>query len=201
MARSGDLTKFPRVDANLIPGIAIFVVLFIVVWALNAYNQMVKARNAADEAWSGIDVQLKRRRDLIPNLVQTVEGYAAHERETFERVLEARVIAEAAGVGGAKQAVPSENLLSATIGRLFAVAEQYPDLKASENFLQLQRELSSIENNIAGSRAIYNSNAREYNDRIQSFPVNLIAGTLGFDDLLYFETTLDEQAPRPVNFT
>jgi LemA protein len=194
------LTKFVAVDSNLIPGIAIVVVLILVVWVLTMYNRMVQARNAADEAWSGIDVQLKRRRDLIPNLVAAVQGYAAHERQTLESVLEARVISEAASVGGPGQAVPAENALTATVGRLFAVAEQYPDLKASNNFLQLQNELASIESNIAGSRSIYNSNAREYNDRIQSFPVNLIAGPLGFNDRTYFETTVVERAVQPVNF-
>ena len=187
-------------DANLVPGIAIVVVLILVVWVLSSYNRMVKARNAADEAWSGIDVELRRRRELVPNLVQTVQGYAAHEQQTFDRVLEARVIADAAAVAGTKQAVPAENVLTATLGRLFAVAEQYPQLKASENFLQLQRELGIIENSIAGSRSIYNSNARDYNDRIQSFPVNLIAGPLGFNDRIYFEATMAERAAQTVSF-
>lgn len=188
-------------DANLIPGIAIVVVLFAIGWALNAYNQTVKARNAADETWSGMDVELKRRRDLMPNLVQAVQGYAAHERGTFERVLEARVIAEAATVGGANQGVPAENRLTAAIGKLFAVAEQYPELKASENFLQLQQTLVTLESGIAGARTIYNSNAREYNDRIQSVPIRFVAGSLGFSSLRFFEATIADRAPQPVSFT
>ena len=176
-------------DANLIPGIAIFVVLLIVVWVLSAYSNAVKARDAAEEEWSGIDVQLKRRRELVPNLVQTVQGHVAGQQEIFDRVLEARVIADAASVGGPRQAVSSENLLTASLARLFAVLKQHPELVNSESFFELQRELANIENQVVGSRSLYNSNAREYNDRIQSFPISLVAGPLGFSDFLLFDPT------------
>lgn len=169
-------------------------------FVLLTYNRLVRARNMTDESWSGVDVQLKRRRDLIPNLVSSVQAYAAHERQTLEAVTEARVVAEAAVAGGAGQAVKAENTLTRQLGGLFAVAEQYPDLKASENFLQLQNELSSIESNVAGARSIFNGNARSYNDKIQAFPALLIAGTLGFRERDYFAATNADRAVADVTF-
>lgn len=185
---------------NTLP-LVIFVVLAVLAIAgFVIYNGLVKARNMTDESWSGIDVQLKRRRDLIPNLVTTVQGYAAHERQTLDSVTEARVVAEAAAVAEPPQAVKAENMLTRALGGLFAVAEQYPDLKASQNFIQLQQELANIETNIAGSRSIYNGNARNYNDKIQSFPALLIAGSLGFRERPYFEATAAERAAAVVGF-
>lgn len=185
---------------NTLPLIIVFAIAFIGVTVLLTYNTLVKARNMVDESWSGVDVQLKRRRDLIPNLVSTVQAYAVHERQTFDSVTEARVVAEAASVGTASQAVRAENALTRTLGGLFAVAEQYPDLKASQNFIQLQQELANIETNIAGARSIFNGNARDYNDKIQAFPALLIAGPLGFSDRPYFEATMAERNPIPVGF-
>ncbi len=185
---------------NTLPLIIVFAIAFIGITILLIYNGLVKARNMTDESWSGVDVQLKRRRDLIPNLVTTVQGYAAHERQTLDAVTEARVVAEAAVVGGARQAVGAENALTRSLGGLFLVAEQYPDLKASQNFLQLQKELANIETNIAGARSIYNGNARNYNDKVQSFPALVVAGSLGFKTRPYFEATLAERTSVPVGF-
>lgn len=185
---------------NTLPIVVVFLFAFVGIAGLLTYNSLVKARNMVDESWSGVDIQLKRRRDLIPNLVAAVQGYAAHERQTFESVVEARVVADAAAVGTTSQAVRAENALTRSLGGLFAVAEQYPDLKASQNFLQLQSELSNIETNIAGSRSIYNGNARDYNDKIQAFPALLIASALGFTDRPYFEATMAERNPIPVGF-
>lgn len=185
---------------NWLPLTIVFLVAFLGILVLLLYNGLVKARNMTDESWSGIDVQLKRRRDLIPNLVTTVQAYAAHERQTFDSVTEARVIAEAAAVGGGSPAVKAENSLTRSLGGLFMVAEQYPDLKASQNFIQLQQELANIETNIVGARSIFNGNARNYNDKIQSFPALLIAGTLGFKDRAYFEATSIERTPAVVGF-
>lgn len=184
----------------MLPLIIFFVLAFLGILVFALYNSLVKARNMTDESWSGIDVQLKRRRDLIPNLVTTVQAYAAHERQTFDSVTEARVIAEAASVGGGSPAVKAENALTRSLGGLFMVAEQYPDLKASQNFIQLQQELANIETNIAGARSIFNGNARNYNDKIQAFPALLFAGTLGFKARAYFEATSIERAPAVVGF-
>ena len=163
-----------------------------------AYNGMVKARNKVDESWSGIDVQLKRRHDLIPNLVETVKGYAAHEKEVFENVSAARSAAISAQ-GPAAQA-QAETALSGALGRLFAVAEAYPDLKANQNFLSLQEEITSTEDKIAYSRQFYNDSVLGYNNRIQSFPANLIAGMGNFPPREYFEGDPGEQGPVSVQF-
>jgi LemA protein len=157
-------------------------------------NNMVSLRNQVDEAWSGIDVQLKRRHDLVPNLVETVKGYATHERETFEKVTQARAAAmQASGPAEASQA---ESQLSAALGGLRVVAEQYPDLRATENFQQLQRQLSELEDEIQASRRIYNSNVQVYNTRIQQWPWSIIAKQGGFTDKEFFE--ISDAAEREV---
>src|SRR5215204_5507142 len=148
-------------------------------------NSMIAARNRVDEAWSGIDVQLKRRHDLVPNLVETVKGYAQHERETFQRVTEARAAAmQAQGPAEASQA---EGMLSQALGGLRVVAEQYPELRATENFQQLSRNLSELEDEIQASRRIYNSNVQAYNTKIQIFPNSVIASSGGFTAREFFE--------------
>jgi LemA protein len=148
-------------------------------------NSMIGSRNRVDEAWSGIDVQLKRRHDLIPNLVETVKGYAEHERGTFEKVTEAR--AEAMKAQGPVESARAEGRLNAVLGDLRAVAENYPQLRATENFQQLTRNLSEIEDEIQASRRIYNSNVQAYNTKIQVFPNSLIAGSGGFTPREFFE--------------
>ena len=161
-------------------------------WVVAIYNGLIKLKNRTNEAWSDIDVQLKRRYNLIPNLVETVKGYAKHERELFEKVTEARTRAMSAKT--VKEQGESENMLAGTLKSLFAVAENYPDLKANENFLELQRELSDTENKIQASRRFYNGNVRDFNIKIQVFPNNLIAGTLKFGKRDFFE--IEEEAER-----
>jgi LemA protein len=163
-------------------------------------NSMVGSRNRVDEAWSGIDVQLKRRHDLVPNLVETVKGYAQHERETFQRVTEARAAAmQAQGPAEASQA---EGMLSQALGGLRVVAEQYPELRATENFQELSRNLSELEDEIQASRRIYNSNVQSYNTKIQIFPNSIIANSGGFTAREFFEITdAAEREPAQVSFT
>lgn len=165
---------------------------------LGLYNALVKARNETDESWSGVDIQLKRRRDLLPNLVETVKTYAAHEAATLQMVTDARVAADAAAIAGSNFAAVAENRVTVSLRGLFVVAEKYPDLKADRNFMQLQVTLVDIENNVAGARSIYNDNARRYNDKIQSFPANLFAGTLGFRARPYVEAAAREREQVPV---
>lgn len=165
----------------VILGIIVLLVLFLVL----TYNGMVKARNKVDEAWSGIDVQLKRRHDLIPNLVETVKGYATHEREVFENVSAARSAAISAR--GPAEAGQAEGALTRALGGLFAVAEAYPQLRAAESFTELQRELANTEDQIAGSRRIYNGNVQSYNTKIQVFPNSVMAGPFGFTRREFFE--------------
>jgi LemA protein len=150
-------------------------------------NSMIGSRNRVDESWSGIDVQLKRRHDLVPNLVETVKGYATHERETFEKVTQAR--ASAMQASGPAQASQAEGLLNAALTDLRAVAEQYPDLRATENFQQLSRNLSELEDEIQASRRIYNSNVQAYNTKIQIFPNSVVASSGGFTAREFFEIT------------
>ena len=163
-------------------------------------NSIIGSRNRVDEAWSGIDVQLKRRHDLVPNLVETVKGYAQHERETFEKVTKARAAAmQAQGPAEASQA---EGLLSQALGGLRVVAEQYPELRATENFQQLSRNLSELEDEIQASRRIYNSNVQAYNTKIQIFPNSVIAGTGGFTAREFFEIEdAADREPVSVSFT
>jgi LemA protein len=163
-------------------------------------NSIIGSRNRVDEAWSGIDVQLKRRHDLVPNLVETVKGYAQHERETFEKVTQARAAAmQAQGPAEASQA---EGMLSQALGGLRVVAEQYPDLRATENFQQLSRNLSELEDEIQASRRIYNSNVQAYNTKIQVFPNSAVASTGGFTPREFFEIEeAAEREPVSVSFT
>jgi LemA protein len=163
-------------------------------------NSIIGSRNRVDEAWSGIDVQLKRRHDLVPNLVETVKGYAQHERETFEKVTQARAAAMQAQ--GPAEAGPAEGLLSQALGGLRVVAEQYPELRATENFQQLSRNLSELEDEIQASRRIYNSNVQAYNTKIQIFPNSVVAGTGGFTAREFFEIEdAAEREPVSVSFT
>jgi LemA protein len=180
--------------------IVIGVVLLVGLIFILIRNSMIGARNRVDEAWSGIDVQLKRRHDLVPNLVETVKGYAQHERETFEKVTEARARAMAAE--GPAQAGQAEGLLSQALGGLRAVAEQYPDLRATENFQQLSRNLSELEDEIQASRRIYNSNVQSYNTKIQIFPNSIVANSGGFTEREFFEIAdAAEREPVQVSFT
>jgi len=174
------------------------IIAIVVIWAIAVYNGLIRLKNRVDEAWSDIDVQLKRRYDLIPNLVNTVKGYAAHEREVFEKVTEARTRAMGAQSAAAK--AEAENALSQTLKSLFAVAENYPDLKANQNFLELQRELTDTEDKIQAARRFYNGNVRDFNTKIQVFPNNIFAGMLGFSAREFFETAEAEKEPVKVEF-
>jgi LemA protein len=173
------------------------VVVAIVIWAISVYNGLVAMRQRTNQAFADIDVQLKQRHDLIPNLVETVKGYAAHERGTLEAVIAARQTAVAAP--GVEQKVAAENMLSGALGRLFALSESYPDLKANANFRQLQSDLSDIENKLAASRRFYNNAVQEFNTGIQQFPAALFAGIFGFSQRSFFDVGGDraqlEQAP------
>jgi LemA protein len=180
--------------------IIVVIVIVLALFLVLTYNGMVRGRNKVDEAWSGIDVQLKRRHDLVPNLVETVKGYATHEREVFQAVTDARANAMSASTPA--QAGAAEGILGQAIGRLFAVAEAYPDLKASQNFLELQGTLNQLESEIAASRRIYNSNVQTFNTKIQSFPGVLIAGSFGFSKREFFviENAADRD-PVAVSFS
>lgn len=163
-------------------------------YAIMIYNKLVKGRHMADEGWSGIDVQLKRRSNLIPNLVETVKGYASHEQETLEKVTEMRARAAGAASGGAAERAQAEGDLSKALISLMAVAENYPDLKANENFMNLQNELSSIEDDIQMARRYYNGTVRTQNILVESFPSNIVANMFQFVKRSYFE--LDNEAER-----
>lgn len=165
--------------------IILIVIVFVILWLIFSYNRLITLKNRAQEAWSDIDVQLKRRYDLIPNLVETVKGYASHEREIFEKVAEAR--ARAMGAKTIKEHSEAENFLSQTLKTLFAVAENYPQLRASENFLELQREIRDTEDKIQAARRFYNTNVRDLNTKIESFPVNIVAQTFDFKKMDFFE--------------
>jgi LemA protein len=175
--------------------ILIGVVALLVVALVLLYNNLVRLRNRVDNAWAQVDVQLRRRYDLIPNLVETVKGYAAHERGTFEAVTEARARAQAAGT--VQEQTGAENMLSQALGRLFAVAEAYPELQADENFRQLQEELAQTENRIAVSRQVYNDTVLTYNNAIQTVPGVVVAGPFGFAKRDFFEAEETvREAPR-----
>jgi LemA protein len=183
--------------------IALIVVVAIIVIAALAYvlirNGLIASRNRVDEAWSGIDVQLKRRHDLVPNLVETVKGYATHEREVFERATKAR--AEAMSARGVNQTAAAEQQLTGAITDLRAVAENYPQLRATENFQQLTRNLSELEDEIQASRRIYNSNVQSYNTSIQQFPSSIVANQGGFTAREFFEIQdASEREPVAVSF-
>jgi len=168
----------------------------VLLWLVSLYNRLVRGRNEVKNAWSQIDVQLKRRWDLIPNLVETVKGYMHHERETLEAVTKARQQAIAV-TGDVAARAQAENLLSQTLRSLFAVAENYPDLKANQNFLALQEELTSTENKIAFARQYYNDAVLRYNNLVQMFPSNIIASNFGFSPEVYFELQAPEERRRP----
>jgi len=179
-------------------GVGVVLVIALVWWALAAYNALVRARTQVDASWAQIDVQLKRRHSLIPNLVETVRGYAAHERQTLSAVVAARNAA-GAGLDPAGQA-RAEGALTQALGRLFALAEAYPDLKANQNFRQLQGELGTTEEKIAYARQFYNSAVQTYNQRVQSVPGNLVAAAGGFRARPYFEASGGERADVDVRF-
>ncbi len=171
------------------------VVVLLLLWLVAMFNKLVRLRNRSENAWAQVDVQLRRRYDLIPNLVETVKGYAAHERETFEAVTNARVAAQQAqGVAAQAQA---ENVLTAALGRLFAVAEAYPQLRATENFQQLQAQLSDVEQNIAIARQVYNDTVLSYENALETVPTSVIAGIFNFRPREYFQTEdVTREAPR-----
>lgn len=179
--------------------IAILIILGIIVvlgaFIVGAYNGLVRLRNQVKEAWAQVDVQLKRRFDLIPNLMETVKGYMNHERETLESVTQAR--AAVAGAGSMGDRAEAEGMLGMALGRLFAVAESYPDLKASQNFLALQEELTSTENKIGFARQYYNQSVMTFNNKVEMFPSNIIAGMFSFDKSEFFELKEPEQREAP----
>ena len=179
--------------------IIITILVVVALWIIMAFNGLVMLKNRAKEAWADIDVQLKRRYDLIPNLVETVKAYATHERELFLKVTQARTAAM--GATGLKDKAEAENALSGTLKSLFAVAENYPDLKASTNFLALQNELTDTEDKIQAARRFYNTNVRDLNIKIESFPANLIAKSFNFAEMELFQTANDvEREPVAVKF-
>ena len=171
------------------------VLALLILWVIVAYNALVKARNKVDEAWSGIDFQLKRRHDLVPNLVETVRGYAAHERETLQKVTEARAAAVEASEPRAVER--AEARLTGALGSINALAESYPELRAAQNFRQLQAELAGIEDEIQAARRIYNANVQHYNTRTQQFPTLLIAGPLSFRPREFFEIEVAAERAVP----
>jgi LemA protein len=178
--------------------VLLVLVLVLAVWAVVIYNRLVKLMMLADNAWSDVDVQLKRRHDLVPNLVETVKGYAAHERNTLEAVIQARNAALAAP--NPEQRIEAENMLTNALRQIFALAEAYPDLKANQNFLALQQELSSIEQDIANARRYYNAVVRDYNTRLASIPDGLIAALVGFRPRTFFIAEDEERQAPQVKF-
>jgi LemA protein len=174
--------------------LTLIILLAVAAYAIVFYNALVRARQMVQEAWSGIDVQLKRRADLIPNLVETVKGYAGHEKEALERVTEMRSRAQGVPAGDIQGRAAAEGLLSQALGRLMAVAEAYPDLKASQNFAELQRSLETTEREVQMARRYYNGSVRELNTKVESFPSNLVANRFNFTKAEYFE--LDDANDR-----
>ena len=179
---------------KLILFILLALILLPLLWVAIAYNSLIRLRNQLENAWAQIDVQLKRRHDLIPNLVEAVKGYAAHERGTFERVTQARAMAISAQ--GVAQRGEAEGVLTNALKSLFAVSEAYPDLKANQNFLRLQEELASTENRVAFARQFFNDSTMQYNTRVQTVPTNLIAGIFQFKTREFFQ--LDSESERAV---
>ncbi|MPY92059.1 MAG: LemA family protein [Acidimicrobiia bacterium] len=178
--------------------IIVVLLVVLVVFAVATYNGLIKLKNRIEAAWAQIDVQLKRRHDLIPNLVETVKGYAAHERETLDAVITARNQAMSASTP--HQAAEGENQITGALSRLFALSEAYPDLKANQNFQQLQEELTATEDKIAYARQFYNDSVMRYNAKIQSFPAVIFANMLGFKPREYFEAEGDSRGPVQVKF-
>ena len=179
--------------------ILLAIVVLLALALVATYNRLVRLRNRAENAWAQVDVQLRRRYDLIPNLVETVKGYASHERATFEEVTRARTAAQQAQ--GVEQQAQAENALTAAIGRLFAVAEAYPELRATENFQQLQAQLTDIEQNIAISRQVYNDTVLTYDNSLETVPTNIVAGVFNFRPRAYFETEGAAREAPSVQFT
>jgi len=179
--------------------VILVVVVLIALLLIALFNRLVRARNRVDNAWAQVEVQLKRRWDLIPNLVETVKGYAAHERGTFEAVTQARAAAQNAR--GPAESAQAEGILSQALGRLFAVAEAYPELRATENFQQLQAQLNETENKVAVSRQVYNDTVLTYNNAIQTFPGVVIAGPFGFARREFFETEETQREAPHVDFS
>lgn len=175
--------------------IILLIVVLLVIWVIAVFNGLVRSRFRVREAWSDIEVQLKRRYDLIPNLVETVKGYMTHEKDVFEKVTEAR--AKSLSATGHAEKGAAENVLSGTLKTLFAVSENYPELKANANFMELQRELSDTENKIQAARRFYNGNVMDYNTKIHVFPSNVIAGLFRFTKEEFFQLT-EEAAKEPV---
>jgi LemA protein len=196
------LTAQARLQEGEIVDISIWIILIVIaavaVLLIATYNRLVTLRQRVKEAWSDIDVQLKRRYDLIPNLVETVKGYAAHERGVFENVTQARANAIAAGqTGGPEQRAAAENVLTGALRSVFAVAENYPQLQASQNFRDLQENLTATEDKISFARRFYNGNVRDYNTALQTFPTNMLAGMFGFAAEQYFELAEAAQREAP----
>lgn len=174
--------------------IVLGVLAIIVLWGIFAFNGFISKVNRTKEAWADIDVQLKRRYDLIPNLVEAVKGYAAHESQTFDKVTQAR--SNAMNAQTVEEHAQAENMLTGALKSLFAVSEAYPDLKANQNFLQLQQELGNTEDKIQAARRFYNSNVQDLNTAIQTFPNNVIAGMFGFKEMNLFELGAGDEAAR-----
>ncbi|HEY2185571.1 MAG TPA: LemA family protein [Xanthobacteraceae bacterium] len=188
-------------SSTAITWIVLGVIVLAVLWMVMVYNGLVALRQRVNQAFSDIDVQTKQRHDLVPNLVETVKGYASHERGTLEAVVQARNAAVTAQAGGVAAQAAAENALSGALRQLFALSEAYPDLKANQNFQQLQSELSDLENKIAAARRFFNSAVQEYNTGIQQFPAVLVAGSLGFTQKEFFDVGAEErkqldQAPQ-----
>lgn len=176
--------------------IVIGIIVLLVIASIAVYNGLIQSKNRTDEAWSDINVQLKRRYDLIPNLVSTVKGYATHESKVFEDVSAAR--SAAMGATGIEDKAKAENMLAGTLKTLFAVSEAYPDLKANQNFQQLQEELVDTEDKIQAARRFYNGNVRDFNTKLQVFPTNLFAGMMGFTARNFFEAENQAEIANPV---
>jgi LemA protein len=176
--------------------ILIAVIVVLVLWFVGVYNGLIRARNQADNAWSQIDVQLKRRHDLIPNLVETAKGYMKHERQTFEEITKAR--AQAMGAKGVADAAKAEGALGEALSKFMLVVENYPDLKANQNFLALQEELTGTENKISFSRQSYNDQVLFFNNKIQMFPSNIVAGMFAFTkrDFFEVESAAEREVPK-----
>ena len=183
---------------NVVTIVVLAVVALLIIFLIATFNRLVRLRNRIDAAWSQIDVQLRRRHDLIPNLVETVKGYAAHERETLEAVVVAR--RQAVEATGVEQQAQAENMLTGALRQLFALAEAYPDLKANQNFLALQEELTGTEGRIAFSRQFYNEQTLAYDNARETFPTNIVAGVFNFEAREYFEAEESSREPVRVDF-
>ncbi len=182
-------------NAGIIVGIIIAIILILVIWLIGTYNGLVNLRNKKDEQWSQIEVQLKRRADLIPNLVETVKGYAKHEKETFEEVIKARSAYTSSK--SVEDEMKASGLMTEALSKLFALAENYPELKANENFLSLQNDLKETEDKISYARQFYNDSVLSYNNKIQMVPSNIVASMFKFEKAVFFETEeKDKEAPK-----